>query len=84
MGSFDSVIVSCPKCSSKVEVQSKAGECRLKRYGEKSVPYVIAEALDGTSVRCPSCSTDFELKNSNPNVRVSLLTVPSLPTEEFD
>ena len=52
MGMFDSVIAACPKCKEPLEFQSKAGECRLRRYSVNSVPVEIAGSLDGDLHKC--------------------------------
>ncbi len=55
MGCFDTVNFKCPTCGSSLNIQSKAGECRLKEFFITSVPMDIA--LDGETVTCSECST---------------------------
>ena len=69
MGMFDSVFTSCPVCGSEVEIQSKAGVCRLKRYQHTSVPASIAEDINGREVCC-NCNTVFKLRADT--LRVSM------------
>jgi hypothetical protein len=60
MGMFDTIHVKCPGCQTTVEVQSKAGKCRLKNYHTGAVPVSIAASLDGTTEDCPSCGVTLK------------------------
>jgi hypothetical protein len=62
MGMFDTVVVFCPSCNAENEFQSKAGECRLKRYKYTSVPQEIAISLAGSSTPCIACGMDITLE----------------------
>ena len=73
MGTFDSVLARCPECGAEVEFQSKAGECRLRRYHASSVPMEIAADIDGTSVRC-ECG-EFVTLSTGGNNRVCMRVV---------
>jgi transcription elongation factor Elf1 len=68
MGSFDSVVVACPKCTSEIEIQSKAGACILKVYNFDNVPKRIARSIEGGVEKCDECGTKFKIdikRNSN-------------------
>lgn len=54
MGMFDSVYARCQSCGTKVEFQSKSGDCTLAEYDRHKVPKSIALALNGSSEKC-SC-----------------------------
>ena len=63
MGMFDSVFATCPECHKKLEFQSKAGPCDLKRYNHKSVPAEIAQDLNdyGTGYDVICCGRKWKL-----------------------
>lgn len=42
MGMFDSVWFECPNCKSRIEAQSKGGDCYLNNYTPDKVPYDVA------------------------------------------
>ena len=56
MGMFDSVFVRCPKCSNKIEFQSKAGDCFCYKYTLYDCPDIIAADLNGEYEYCPGCN----------------------------
>ncbi len=56
MGMFDSLYADCPGCSSRVEFQSKAGECVCAEYNVYDCPADVAGDLIGQSRECPVCS----------------------------
>jgi hypothetical protein len=58
MGMFDTVVTKCPKCGSRNEIQTKAGECCLSVYSIDSVPVEIARSLDGQKRFC-QCGHKF-------------------------
>lgn len=62
MGMFDSLWVRCPNCNTKVEFQSKSGECGLYDYDVHNVPASIAGDVDGQSMQCPGCKSYVKLK----------------------
>ena len=76
MGMFDSVFFYCSKCGESMEVQSKAGDCDLKRYRNDSVPTNIAIDIKGETVICESCGSSYEVLSSLP-IRVSLALHPN-------
>ena len=41
MGMFDRVMVDCPNCGDRVELQSKAGNCNLDKYTLETAPVQI-------------------------------------------
>lgn len=61
MGCFDTVNFKCPKCGSRIKVQSKAGACELREFKADSVPAAIAEDLDGYEATCSCCSKRVEV-----------------------
>lgn len=56
MGLFDTVLVDCPKCQHRNEIQTKAGACDLRTYRLAKTPPDIAGSLAGETVRCDGCS----------------------------
>lgn len=71
MGTFDSVYAPCPTCDKMVEFQSKAGECRMKRYHYTSAPPVIAADLNGRKKTC-ACGTELTLSMAGCVTRVRM------------
>ena len=61
MGSFDTVTFLCPNCGSKIEEQSKAGDCELKNYSPSTAPPKVAADLIGESVWCDSCKRSYTI-----------------------
>lgn len=56
MGMFDTVFAPCPRCrDGELTVQSKAGECILRRYPITGVPVEIAADIDGQWMSCDKC-----------------------------
>lgn len=62
MGMFDTVIVRCPLCNTKMEFQSKAGDCELNEYEVYEVPVVVAQDINGSTDWCPSCGKRIEIR----------------------
>ena len=60
MGMFDSVLVICSICGTKVEFQSKAGECLLREYTPENTPPEISLNLRGETEICPTCGCEVE------------------------
>lgn len=77
MGMFDSVYVTCRNCKEPVELQSKAGDCRLIDYhlGLDDIPDVIQADIVGVHT-CGHCQDTFELR---PKVKFELEVIPSHP-----
>ncbi len=76
MGMFDSVFMNCPYCGSKVEGQTKVGDCVLAAYTVDDAPPEVAAAMEGGH-RCDSCGESFFVR-----VRVSIEVLKQLPVEE--
>lgn len=55
MGMYDIVSFTCPRCDSKIEEQTKAGDCILADIDADEVPIVIAKSIEGNLVRCEKC-----------------------------
>jgi hypothetical protein len=57
MGCFDRVFFPCPTCgpASRLEAQSKGGECNLKAYPSAHVPLNVAGGMVGDTLTCPKC-----------------------------
>ena len=76
MGMFDRILLKCPNCEETLEFQSKGGECILKKYNEKNVPWDVALLVNGEIVKCPKCSKNIKLKISNlplkPKIRLQI------------
>ena len=66
MGMFDSVMVTCPHCKKKTEVQSKAGRCDLEQYDETDVPVIVAVSLVDYLEGCGHCQKQFYVKADVP------------------
>jgi len=60
MGLFDSVYVDCPACGTKVQFQSKAGECAMLEYTLFDCPPAIAGDLLGKREVC-RCGQGVEI-----------------------
>ena len=72
MGMFDSVFATCPTCDKEIEFQSKAGECRLKRYSINSVPPEIAVDISGHTETC-ECGYILRINWAQPRERVQMI-----------
>lgn len=55
MGVYDRVLVPCPNCGSKVEFQSKVGNCCVSTFPIDAVPIKIAMDLDHKYSTCNKC-----------------------------
>lgn len=65
MGMFDTVYFNCPSCKARIEVQSKAGHCKLGTYKSRSVPPEIARDIHGKTVYC-DCGKMIEIRAIEP------------------
>ena len=65
MGMFDRILLKCSNCEETLEFQSKGGECILKKYNGKNVPWDVALSVNEKIVKCPKCSKNIKLKISN-------------------
>lgn len=72
MGCFDRVYMTCPNCGySRVEFQSKAGECSMSEFDQDRVPLDIAADIEGDVETCPQCGTEV--------VAVKVLPIDYIP-----
>jgi DNA-directed RNA polymerase subunit RPC12/RpoP len=63
MGMYDIVNVSCPKCGTKEEFQSKGGTCTLREYTLDTAPVdVLSDINRHSPYTCRNCSTQFAVK----------------------
>jgi endogenous inhibitor of DNA gyrase (YacG/DUF329 family) len=62
MGLYDCVAIDCPACGTRVEFQSKAGNCTLHTYTIQSAPKLIAADLDGAEEKCSTCGRAVRLQ----------------------
>lgn len=51
MGMFDSVLFKCSNCGTRIEAQSKSGDCVLGRFSIFSAPLDVLIGLDYTDCR---------------------------------
>ena len=72
MGMFDRIWFECPKCGSRMEAQSKAGECLLIDYPAIAVPEEIAKDIAGNWVHCIQCDKSYEIGGKQPEKLVSV------------
>lgn len=75
---YDSVMVPCPKCGTRVEAQSKAGDCSLATYElDNAPPKVLADVATDGPYYCENreCGCVFEVAISVVT-RVEARTVP--------
>lgn len=84
MGCFDTVIGKCPKCDGRVEIQSKAGECNLKKYQMNRVPADIAMSIQDSIALCHSCNAKFTIKPVRPIARIEMELVPEGKSDDDD
>jgi predicted metal-binding protein len=59
MGMYDVIIFTCPRCSARVELQTKAGECSLRGYLASEVPAKMAQEENLERVHCTGCDRTF-------------------------
>ena len=60
MGIYDSVIVNCPACSTRLEFQSTSSDSFLRRFTLWNVPVHVAV---GTGVEtCSKCNRQWKLE----------------------
>ena len=74
MGVYDSVMVPCPRCGTRVEFQSKSGDCILATYELSDAPNnVLADANRHSPHTCSSCGVGFRLS-------IQVVAIPVLET----
>lgn len=62
MEMFDSVLVPCPSCGTKVEAQSKSGPCVLATFDMETAPAeVLADVNRHAPFSCPTCEESFKV-----------------------
>lgn len=61
MGMFDSVYVACPRCGTRCEFQSKAGECCCDSYSLDDAPTEILLDIINEPNWCHGCKSWFAL-----------------------
>ena len=66
MGMFDLLIVNCPNCGKKVELQSKAWNCTLDSYTLETAPLpILADFIDygdnTVQLGCLSCNAKLKM-----------------------
>lgn len=71
MGCYDSVFVNCPQCKRRVEFQTKAGACELKKYDAGCVPPELARSLHKKTEVC-KCGAKVQLRLYGPILRVPM------------
>jgi hypothetical protein len=52
---YDSVMVPCPKCGTRIEFQSKSGDCSLTDYALEEAPGEVLHGIRGDAHECPTC-----------------------------
>ena len=62
MGIFDEVWADCPKCNSKIEFQSKAGDCMIYDFDLESAPLAIRADVIGATGECFRCKTKIVVR----------------------
>lgn len=75
MGMYDLVIASCPKCASRIEFQSKAGDCSFKNHHRSEVPVEIAHDINGDKEECPSCGHICEIAIPSDTIRTVAMEI---------
>lgn len=82
MGTYDTVLVECPKCKTITPVQSKAGGCNMREYTPDSVPFEIANSLRKFAIICEGCGAAIRLKSKKLRKNVGMKV--KLAKENFD
>lgn len=73
MGYFDTVVFTCPNCTRRMEIQSKAeNNPSLATYRSSDVPVVIALDLEDQIIGCEHCSSEYKIVNGTIPKRVRL------------
>lgn len=73
MGMFDSVMVPCPSCGTKIEAQSKSGACVLGVYDLENAPAdVLADVNRHAPFLCGACGTTFYV-----NIQIVAVAMPA-------
>jgi len=62
MGLYNTVVFSCPKCSGRIEEQSKAEE-GFREFYSSEVPELTAIDILGGLVWCKDCNISYQIVN---------------------
>ena len=78
MGLFDTVMVPCPTCGTRMGFQSKGGPCRLKTYELEDAPSDVLSNVNRHSPHtCSNCGAQFAV-HSKAIRHISHLGIPVL------
>ena len=69
MGLFDTILVPCPKCSEKMEFQTKSGDCSLRSFDLVSAPKNMMKDVNRHAPYKCSCGAEFQVKIKNKSVK---------------
>ena len=84
MGVFDTVMVACPKCGYRKELQSKSGMCGMDRFElADAPPDVMGGILADGPYECPACKNAIEIRPSMGYVAVSSRSLEEVRKEIF-
>lgn len=62
MGMYDTVLVPCPNCGHKNEIQSKGGDCFLNEYELHDAPTdVLSDINRHAPHECEKCESGFSI-----------------------
>lgn len=71
MGCFDSVMVPCPVCLTRMEFQSKGGPCLLDVFELEDAPADVMSNVNRHSPhKCPGCGNQISVIGRIPIVEV--------------
>lgn len=78
MGMYDTVLVPCPTCGRRMDIQTKSGKCILQVFDlEDAPPDVLGDINRGAPYECQSCGQQFSVQ-----VIVIARSVPGQVPEE--
>lgn len=62
MGSFNEIIIQCPKCCKEIEIQSKGGTCDFERLPiEEASLGDLDEIVTFSEPRCEDCNISIKI-----------------------
>lgn len=61
MGTFDSIMLLCPRCDSEMEAQSKSGACLLDAYTLEDAPEDVLRGVNRHAPFSCSCGCKFDV-----------------------
>ena len=82
MSTYDTVEFECPKCSTKIYEQSKAGKREMECFEHSRVPTAIATSLYGDELFCHGCGARFKIDTVLPPIQYVALKLIELKQEE--